>query len=178
LEKDMTISRDWLFGAIAVSAAIAWVGCAPSASTTGSAGSATAEHQEGGGHTHGEEGPHHGHIIELGKEEYHLELTHDDATKAVTVYVLDHAAKAAVPIAAKELVINLVIGGKPSQFVLPAAPQAGDPPEQSSCFQLADENLCDGSDAEGATGRINIEIAGKPYAGTIEHHAHGEHSHR
>jgi hypothetical protein len=138
-------------------------------------------HAEGKGHdehTHASEGPHHGHIIELGKEDYHLELTHDDTTKTVAVFILDSGAKIAVPIDAKQLVINLVVGGKPSQFVLPAAPQAGDPPGQSSCFQLADEKLCDGWDAEGATGRINVEIAGKPYAGTIEHHAHGEHAHK
>ncbi len=42
-------------------------------------------------HSHPTEGPHHGTLIELGKEEYHAELVHDD--KMVTIYILDSAAK-------------------------------------------------------------------------------------
>ncbi len=71
-------------------------------------------------HSHPTEGPHHGTLIELGKEEYHAELVHDD--KMVTIYILDSAAKTAVPIDSLELVINLVHDGKPEQFKLAASP--------------------------------------------------------
>ena len=46
-----------------------------------------------GAHDHPEEGPHHGHLIELGGGEYHAELTHDDATKTVAIYLLGKDAK-------------------------------------------------------------------------------------
>jgi hypothetical protein len=126
-------------------------------------------------HDHPTEGPHHGHLIELGKEEFHAELTDDDATKTVTIYILDSAAKSSVPIDAKEVMLNLAIDGKPVQFALPAAPLPTDPPEKSSCFQLADERLIEGLDAKGAKGRINVTINGKSFSGNIEHHAHGDH---
>ncbi len=45
----------------------------------------------------------------------------------MTIYILDSAAKTAVPIDAQELVINLVHDGKPEQFKLAASPDAGDP---------------------------------------------------
>lgn len=141
------------------------------------------EHHEGDGHAHGkeehgEEGPHHGHLIELGKEEYHLELTHDEATKTVAVYVLDSGAKNAVPIAETEIILNLAVNGKPAQAKLAASPQPGDPAGQSSRFSLTDEKLLEALEAPKTTGRINLTIAGKPYSGSIEHHEHGEHSHK
>lgn len=129
-------------------------------------------HAHHGNHAHPSEGPHRGHLIELGHEDYHVELTHDNATQTVALYILDAAAKKSVPIEENELTINLLVGGKPSQFVLPAAPQRHDPQGTSSCFQLADRSLCDGCEADGAVGRINVTIRGKPYVGTIEHHAH------
>ena len=58
-------------------------------------------------HAHPEHGPHEGMLIELGKEEYHAELVHDDAAGTVTIYLLDGSAKNAVPITPEEVVINL-----------------------------------------------------------------------
>ena len=138
-----------------------------------------ADDHSGHDHAHPHEGPHGGHLIELGKEEYHAEVTHDEATHTVTLYILDGAAKQAVPIDAKELVINLSVEGKPRQYTLPALPQEGDAQGQSSRFQLANEELCEGLDAPKAKGRLNLTIAGKPYVGQIEahDHAHGEAGH-
>ncbi len=128
-------------------------------------------------HGHAEEGPHHGHLIVLGNEEYHAELVHDDSTKTVTIYLLDSAAKNNAPTSASEIRINLIVSESPKQFVLPAAPQENDPAGQSSRFELADATLCDGFDAEGATCRLSVEIDGKPYAGTLDLHEHGDHEH-
>ncbi len=135
------------------------------------------DHHEGDAHQHDHptEGPHHGQLIELGKEEYHAEWTHDDATKIVAIYILDHDAKDAVPIDAQEVTINLMVGGKPSQFTLPAIPLEGDPPGKSSRFQSADDKLCEVLDAERANGRLNLEIAGKAFSGRIAHQGHADH---
>lgn len=166
----MLLRNKWIHGAIALLAMVAWVGCNNSANNGGA--KQVAQHED---HAHPEEGPHHGHLIELGAEEYHAELTHDDATKTVTVYLLDSSAKKAVAIAETELVVNLVVDGAPRQAKLAAAPQEGDPAGQSSRFSLTDEKLLDALEAPKTTGRINVTIGGKPYTGQIEHHEHDDH---
>jgi hypothetical protein len=135
-------------------------------------------HKEGEAHAHPSEGPHHGDLIELGKEEYHAELTHDEATNTVTIYLLDGSAANNVAIDEKEITLNMVADGKPSQFKLPAAPQADDPAGQSSKFSLSDEALMEALETPNATGRVNITIQGKSYTGTVEHHDHEEHDHK
>lgn len=170
--------RQVFLGCLVSASLAAFVGCGGAATTTHADAHV---HGDGDGHDHGDhpaEGPHHGDLIELGKEEYHAELIHDETTNTVAVYILDGDAKASVPIEAKQLVINLVNSGKPAQFALPAAPQDSDPAGKSSCFQLTDEKLCGTFCAEGTTGRINIEVAGKSYTGTLAHHDHHEHKHR
>jgi hypothetical protein len=129
-------------------------------------------------HAHPSEGPHHGHLIELGNEEYHAELTHDDATKTVTVYLLDGKAEKPVPIAEPDVIVNMVVDGSPMQAKLLANPQEGDPAGQSSRFSISDEKLLETLEAERASGRLNVTIAGKPYTGNIEHHDHDKHEHK
>lgn len=119
------------------------------------------------GHVHG---PHEGELIELGDEEYHAELLHDDATHAVTIYLLDAAAKEGVPVEETEITINAVVDGKPTQFKLPAAPIEGEPAGQSSRFIVADEKLHEAIESEEAQPRLTVTIAGKPYTGKIDHH--------
>jgi hypothetical protein len=137
-------------------------------------------HREGDGHAehdahesgHPEEGPHNGHLIELGKEEYHAELVHDDATHTITLYLLDGSAKKMVPIAEKELTINLVADGKPTQFKIPATPQSDDPSGQSSRFELVDETLCEALDDPKSKARLMLTIAGKQFSGDMAHEDH------
>lgn len=143
---------------------------------------AETEHREGGGHQEGEEGhahaaegPHQGQLIELGKEEYHGELLHDDAAHKVTIYLLDGAAKKSVAISDKELTLNIVADGKPSQFKLAAVPQADDPSGQSSRFELTDHALCEALDAPKSQGRLNVTIGGKPFSGEVGHEEHADH---
>ena len=93
----------------------------PAAETAHHEGDGHAEHDEAG---HPEEGPHNGHLIELGKEEYHAELVHDDATHTITLYLLDGSAKKMVPVADKELTINLVADG-PVTILLDSAERPG-----------------------------------------------------
>lgn len=130
------------------------------------------DHRE---HAHGEHGPHQGEIIELGKEEYHAELCHDEKTKKVTIYLLDKEAKKAVTIGDKEITFNLVAGAAPQQFKILAVPQAADAAGQSSRFELVDEKLCDLVGTKGSKARLNVTINGTPYSGeyTVEEdHAH------
>lgn len=140
-------------------------------------------HHEGDGHAehgehaagHPEEGPHNGHLIELGKEEYHAELLHDDATHTITLYVLDGAAKKAVPLTEKELTVNLVVAGKPTQYKIPAKPQTDDPSGQSSRFELVDKTLCEALDEPTSKARLMLTIAGKHYSGDMAHEEHDQH---
>jgi hypothetical protein len=171
-----------------LSAIVVWVGCDNATNKAGSKPTAgEAAHQQGDGHApgekshaesgHSEEGPHHGHLIELGQDEYHAELTHDDATSMVSVYLLDSSAQGAVPIAETEIVLNLVVNGVPQQAKLAAAPQKGDPAGQSSRFSAIDEKLLAALEAPKTTGRLNVTIEGKAYTGQVEHHEHDEHKH-
>lgn len=93
----------------------------------------------GPAHAHPTEGPHLGALIELGKEDYHAELVHDEKTDTITVYILDATARKPVPITAKELMLNLKAGNKPYQFPLKACPQAGEPAGVASAFGATDK---------------------------------------
>lgn len=127
------------------------------------------------GHAHPTEGPHHGELIELGNEEYHAELLHDDSS--VTIYVLNGAADKQFPIEATEVVINTTHDGKPEQFTLVAKPDVSDPAGKSSCFVSEDTGLVHHIDEEHASHRLALTINGKPYRGEISHH-HDGHDHR
>jgi len=126
----------------------------------------------GPAHAHPTEGPHLGALIELGKEDYHAELVHDEKTDTITVYILDATARKPVPITAKELMLNLKAGNKPYQFPLKACPQAGEPAGVASAFGATDKNLCKALDSHGVSGRLNVEIGGKVYVGKVAGHTH------
>lgn len=134
------------------------------------------DHDHDHGHEHPTEGPHHGSLIELGKEAYHGELVHDEKTGAVTVYVLDGAAKKSVPIKAESIMVNVKHDGKGDQFTLTAAPEESDPMGQSSRFVIKDKALGELLDGEDVTARLVLEIDGKSYTGDIAAHDH-DHDH-
>lgn len=145
----------------------------PAATASGSEAAADVHH-------HPTEGPHHGHLIELGNEEYHAELVHTDS--AVTIYLLDAAAKSATAIDAKELVINLKHDGQPEQFHLLAAPEAGDAEGKSSRFTIDDRELVEHLEHEASEARLSVTIHGTAYSGSLAHHhdddGHGhDHAH-
>ncbi len=120
-------------------------------------------------HAHVSEGPHGGSLIELGNEEYHAELVHDDAAKTVTIYVLDSAAKSSVPIDAIELIINLKHQGKGEQFKLAALADQSDPPGKSSRFMSSDSELAEDLDREDAEPQLVVNINGKQFRGAVKH---------
>jgi hypothetical protein len=159
---------------IALTTLLTLSGCgqAPSRDTS-AAPSATAE-----SHEHPTEGPHHGSLIELGNEEYHAELLHDEQAGTITVYILDSAAKQAVPIDATELTVNLSHDGQAEQFSLAASPQSSDPPGQSSRFTSSDAELAEELDHEHAEAQLVVTINAKQFRGTVAHdHDHEEDDH-
>jgi hypothetical protein len=164
---------------LAFCAAFAFAGCNATSTSSTSPQTHAADHDHGSGdvHEHAAEGPHHGQLIELGQGEFHAELTHDDATKTVTLYLLDKDAKQPVTIADPEITLNLVVAGKPTQVKLAASPQEGDAAGQSSRFSIADQSVIEALDATGTTGRLNVTISGQAYSGAVEHHEHGGHEH-
>ncbi len=150
-------------------------GCGKSQAPDGD--TAAADHE----HAHEEVGPHNGHIIELDADGYHAELTHDDAEHRVGIYVLDGSAKSAAPIEAESVTIRVTVADEPSEYVLPAVTQMGDPEGKTSYFELVSEPLCKVvcGEVEDTHARLNINIDGKPYVGLIETaHDHGhDHAH-
>lgn len=152
---------------------LAMPGCSGSASkpSAPAAGAAAEEHG------HATKGPHGGDLIELGNEEYHAEMVHDEQAKTVTVYILDSAAKASVAIEAVDISINLKHEGRAEQFKLAAAADQGDAQGKSSRFVSSDAELVGDLDREGAEAQIAMTINGKPYRGAVEHAHEGEHGH-
>ncbi len=129
------------------------------------------------GHAHPTEGPHHGDLIELGNEEFHAEILHDETAGTVTIYVLDSAATKQVPIDSTEITINVKHDGQPEQFKLAASPDSSDPPQKSSRFVSTDAELGHHLDEDGAEPRLVLSIGGKSYRGVITHSHDHDHAH-
>ena len=130
-------------------------------------------------HGHPTEGPHHGVLVELGKEEYHAEVVHDDKEGVVTVYLLDGTAEKVTTTDAPEVTINVKHGDKPEQFKLPALPDSADAKGTTSRFQLKDKELIEHLGEKGAIATLQVTIGGTPYSGKVptgDHEGHG-HSH-
>jgi hypothetical protein len=134
------------------------------------------DHHEHGDHGHHSGGPHEGKLIELGDDEYHAELVHDDIVDTVTIYILDGEAKDAVPVEIAELTVEALVDGKPVNFTLPAIPQASDPKGTASRFQVTDKTLSDNLTGDKAKVGLNVTIKGKSYDGKLDHE-HGDHDH-
>ena len=158
-------------------------GCSPAAPpapvsgdtvTTPPPGTVAPAHDD---HGHASEGPHHGPLIELGNEEYHVEVVHDDATGAVTLYLLDSHAEKSVTTTATEAVINLKHGDTPEQFKLAAQPEEGNPAGQTSRFTLTDKELVEHLHEAAARAKLNITLGDTPYSGAIPPEDHAEHGH-
>ena len=158
---------------LSLAAALGIAGCGGNSSPP----AATVETGHDHDHAHASEGPHGGSLLELGNEEYHAELVHDEAAGAVTIFVLDSAAKATAPIDAAEVTINLKHGDRGEQFKLAASPDQTDPPGKSSRYISTDAELAEDLDHEGAEPQLVITIGGKQYRANIEHDHQGQEDH-
>ena len=169
--RDRTIS-------LIVLGTISLLGCAPASGPTPQA-SAHEDHPHQ--HAHASRGPHGGEIIELGNEDFHAELVHDDRAGNVTIYFLDASAQNAAPIDAVEVNVNLRHDGQAQQFRLAALADQGDPQGRASRFVSAQQELANELDHGQAHGQLVVTINGKQYRGNIDHahdhHGHGDHNH-
>ena len=159
----------WFAGLLGIGTSALLLGCGTGPADTGSSQSEPAE----AAHDHSAQGPHGGDVIVLGEEEYHAELTHDEATHTVAVYLLDSTGKE--PVSSEQGSITLQVF-KDGDFVDYALKATGD----DGAFSATDEQLCDLLlHAEEVKGRLHATIAGKEYVGTIEHaaHDHGDDDH-
>lgn len=124
---------------------------------------------------HPTEGPHGGELIELGNEEYHAELLHDDGS-APTIYLLDGSATEQIAVATSTLLFNMVVDGKPAQLTFTASPEEGAADGKSSRFVCADENAEELMHHHGDA-RLSVQIDGRGYTGSIHAHDHTGHNH-
>ncbi len=142
-------------------------------------------HFAGDGHDHGTAvaaehptvGPHGGHLIELGNEEYHAELVHDEPTHTVTVYLLDAQGQQPAAVTPSEITLQLFRERKFVKYTLqPAAQQEATASDVR--FAVVDEALCDALCHEDhVAGRLQVTIEGRAYTGEIEHDDAEEHDH-
>lgn len=137
---------------------------APSPMTSAEAGHGH-EHSHDDGHP--SKGPHQGKLVEIGRGEYHAEILHDDAAGTVKVYLLDGAAKAAVPTDATAVVISLLQGTRPAQFQLAPQAETADPTGKSSRFLLKSPELIAALDDQETTAQLSLTIDGVPFTATL-----------
>ena len=153
---------------------VAQVGCNKAAQDPAGGGEAHG-HEEGHDHDHGD-APHGGQLLELGDEEYHAEITHDDDTHQVTVYLLDSEVNDAVLAGEDAVKINVVVDGTPGSYSLKAV----DPVDgQASQFQLVSEALARALDSEEETvkRKLAVTINGESYGANIGAHEHDHEGH-
>lgn len=128
-------------------------------------------------HDHSSTGPHHGLLIELGSDDYHAEIVHDDASGSVTVYLLDAAAKQLVTSDVKEVMINIQKGDRPAQFALTGKAPNGQAATEFSEYTVASKELLELLHDHDVTAKLNVTIAGQPFSGKIPHDVHAGHDH-
>ena len=171
---------------LVVLAAFTIVGCQDAEEPTGGGSAPVSDlppptmddHDDHAGHAHPSEGPHHGDLVELGNEEYHGEVVHDEEHGTLEIYILDGSATKQVAIDATALTINVTHDGKPEQFTLAAKPDDGDETGKSSRFVSEDKELAEHLDEDGTNPRMVVKINGKSYRGEIKHdHDHEGHDH-
>ena len=160
--KDATVVRQSLLLGLALSVAPFLVGCpsgTKSVELTEKDKTSTAPVEA---HAH-EHGPHDGEVVELGAN--HGEVCLEKDRKA-TLYILDGALKAAVPLAETTAVLKLKDG---TNVDLKAMPLDGETDGKSSRFQsegALPEAIKDGHDI---VGEVVVTTAGKETKGSVGH---------
>ena len=119
------------------------------------------DHAVKDGHGH-DVGPNGGPLAILGSHEFHVEVLADEDTGIVRALMTDSEFKP-VETVAKSLSINMVLGGKASQFTLDYADNTSPVEFQATDKALA-EAIHDGWEGEA---RVVIEISGSPCTGAL-----------
>lgn len=135
------------------------------------------EHDHGHDHAHVHKGPHGGHVAVVGKEQFHVEWTHNDETGKVAIYVLDAEAKKEIPVAAEKLVVIVKQDAKQTDKNTPYELLAVDPVDgKSAKFEIVAQDLIGALEAlsEKITAEIQeLEINGEKFSAVkLEEHEH------
>lgn len=134
-----------------------------------------ADHAE---HDHAAHGPHEGELLEVGKEEFHVELIVDEAKKQMVIFLLDKEVKTYVAIDTPFVAVNLLVNGKPAQVKLKPIPQETDQKGFASSFGITSPELIDALHAPKAEAKLALKIGKKAYSVPIVHaHDHAGHDH-
>ena len=162
-------------GLLTAAICIVLAGCKPGPAKPGGDTKESAanshNHESDQDHDHLALGPHKGHVIVLGDEEYHAELTHEEATNTVAVYLLDASATEPLTEGPSEVTLQVFKDGEFVNHVLNRTDTTG-------MYAVTDEALCDFLlHAAEVKGRIRAEIGGKPYVGVVEHAPHDHSGH-
>lgn len=126
---------------------------------------------------HPEEGAHGGHLYDLGDHEFFAEVVLDEASRKVTIYVVEHDdVNKAVPMDAAGAKLVLEVGEQPVELELTAVPQQGEPEGKASRFELAGDQLpAEVKSEEQLHGELMLSRDGKAYEVHLEPHEHEEH---
>ncbi len=166
--------------ALGVAASLGLAGCAPSEP----AGKPFTDKDDVNNTTpeapHPEHGPNGGHIVELGKEEFHAEVAIDKDRKLI-VWLLDESMKAAKPVENGTVQIMTKVDAKDVTLDLVAAPLEGEKDGKCSRFELAADKLPGAvMDIEGLTGELMLKVGDTKLQNSLtggHDHGHEGHAH-
>lgn len=145
-----------------------------------STASAEAEHAHEHEHEHGPNG---GHLLEVGEEQYHVEVVFDETGHTLTAYILGPDAKTAFPIAGKSIDFDLEVGDKEHEIPLAAKPLDGEKDGKSSRFVAEGKAIPDSIKKEAdLNGHFHLDIGENHFHVDLSHgehegHDHAEHGH-
>lgn len=147
--------------------------------------SAEADHAHEHAHDHAHEhGPNGGHLLEVGEEQYHVEVVFDEKGRTLTAFILGPDAKTAYPIAGESIDFDMEIGDKEHEIPLEAKPLEGEKDGKSSRFvaegKAVPESIKKESDLNG---HFHLDIGDDHFHVDLKHddhegHDHAEHDHK
>jgi hypothetical protein len=137
--------------------------------------SAEAEHDHGHDHDHDAHGPNGGHLLEVGEEQYHVEVVFDNDKRTLTAFILGPDAKTAYPIAGESIDFDMEIGDKEHEIPLAAKPLEGEKDGKSSRFVAEGKAIPESVKAESdLNGHFHLDIGENHFHVDL---AHGDHDH-
>ena len=128
---------------------------------TGCGDKADPKGPEDKGEAHEHKAPHGGEILELGKEEGHVELVHDDAAGKITLYVYGTSLDKPVHVEKPTLTLQLK-DGTAAEVALTSSDAKPDGTGHTWTAEHA------GFKVEPLDGRLRVKIGGKSYQSPLE----------
>ncbi|QDT28084.1 hypothetical protein [Gimesia panareensis] len=143
--------------------------------------SAEAEHAHEHDHEH-DHGPNGGHLLEVGEEQYHVEVVFDNDKRTLTAFILGPDAKSAHPIAGETIDFDLEVGDKEHEIPLAAKPLDGEKDGKSSRFVAEGKAIPESIKAESdLNGHFHLDIGEDHFHVDLHHeghdHDHDDHDH-